>query len=123
MTSRPTSVTDGVKFAGKIVDADTGKPIANAVFVVLKQGINWDAYDNSDEQILEAVQTDRKGQFEMSEMVERAPDLQRGLGRQGLSGDEGRRRRDQDRLARYRASDAEITEAVVNYDPSCRNHN
>jgi S1-C subfamily serine protease len=68
----PTAVvTDGVKFAGKIVDADTGKPIANAIFVVLKQGINWDAYDNSDEQILEAVQTDRKGQFEMSEMVER----------------------------------------------------
>jgi S1-C subfamily serine protease len=71
-TEDPTPpVTDGVKFAGKIVDADTGKPIANAVFVVLNEGVNWDAYDNSDEQILEAVQTDRKGQFEMSELVER----------------------------------------------------
>jgi S1-C subfamily serine protease len=71
-TEEPTStVTDGVKFAGKIVDADTGKPIANAVFVVLNQGVNWDAYTNSDAQILEAVQTDRKGQFEMSELVER----------------------------------------------------
>jgi S1-C subfamily serine protease len=82
--SEPTSpITDGVKFTGKIVDADTGKAIANAVFVVLKQGVSWDDYDNSDDQILEAVQTDRKGQFEMSELVERGKSYSIGWGAKG----------------------------------------
>jgi S1-C subfamily serine protease len=82
-TEPTTTITNGVKFTGKIVDADTGKPIANAVFVVLKQGVNWDAYDNSDDQILDAVQTDRNGQFEMTELVERGQNYSVGWGAKG----------------------------------------
>ncbi|HEY3342158.1 MAG TPA: serine protease, partial [Anaerolineae bacterium] len=82
-TEPTTTITDGVKFTGKIVDADTGKPIASAVFVVLNQGVNWDAYDNSDDQILDAVQTDRNGLFEMTELVERGQNYSVGWGAKG----------------------------------------
>jgi S1-C subfamily serine protease len=76
-------VTDGVKFTGKILDADTGKPIAGAVFAVLKQGVTWENFDNSEDQILDAAQTDRKGQFALSELVTRGLKYSVGWGAKG----------------------------------------
>ncbi len=55
-------VTEGVLFTGKVVDASTGRPIAGAVFVVLKEGVAW-SENVSEEDIYDQAQTDRKGQF------------------------------------------------------------
>ena len=38
-------VSEGVQIAGTIVDADTGKPISGALFVVLNEGVTWDDFD------------------------------------------------------------------------------
>jgi S1-C subfamily serine protease len=73
----------GVKFTGTIVDADTGKPIPNAVFMILKEGVTWDSFDNSDEEVLGVAQTDRRGQFEMDEEVERGKSYSVGWGARG----------------------------------------
>jgi hypothetical protein len=48
---------------GTIVDAVSGRPIAGAAFGVLQEGVTLEEFDGSDEQILEAVNTDRNGQF------------------------------------------------------------
>ena len=57
-------VTDGVLLSGTIVDASTGKPIAGAIFIVLKEGITWESAEGTDEEVYEQVTTDRKGRFE-----------------------------------------------------------
>jgi S1-C subfamily serine protease len=64
-------VTEGVQVVGTIVDADTGKPISGALFVVLNEGVTWDDYEGNDDQIYDAVNTDRKGKFEMTKYLER----------------------------------------------------
>ena len=64
-------VTEGVQIVGTIVDADTGKPLAGAIFVVLNEGVTWDAFSGSDDEVYEAVNTDRKGKFEMTKLLER----------------------------------------------------
>lgn len=74
---------DGVQITGVIVDADTGKPIPGAVFVVLNQDVTWDTYDQKDEQILDAVTADRNGKFEMGEVVIRGKSYSIGWGAQG----------------------------------------
>lgn len=73
----------GVKITGTIVDATTGKAIAGAVFVVLQEGVTWDDYEDQDEQILDAVQTDRRGMFAMTEVVERGKTYSIGWGAKG----------------------------------------
>ncbi len=82
-TTSTAVVTDGVQFTGVIVDADTGKPINSAVFGVLKAGITWEQYDGSDDQILDAAQTDRTGQFELTELVTRGGKYSVGWGARG----------------------------------------
>jgi len=64
-------VTEGVQIVGTIVDADTGKPLAGAIFVVLNEGVTWDAFTGSDDEVYEAVNADRKGKFEMTKLLER----------------------------------------------------
>lgn len=57
-------VKDGVLLSGKIVDASSGKPIAGAIFIVLKEGLTWDAAEGNDDEVYEQVTTDRNGHFE-----------------------------------------------------------
>ena len=73
----------GVKITGQILDADTGKPIPNAIFMVLKEGVTWDSFENNEDQVLGAVQADRRGQFEMTELVERSKSYSLGWGAKG----------------------------------------
>ena len=73
----------GVKITGQILDADTGKPIPNAIFMVLKEGVTWDSFENNEDQVLGAVQADRRGQFEMTELVERGKSYSLGWGAKG----------------------------------------
>ncbi|MCS7059626.1 MAG: serine protease [Anaerolineae bacterium] len=63
--------SDGVQIVGTIVDAHTGKPIPGAVFVVLQAGLTWSEFSGSEDEVLEAVKTDRQGRFEMTELLER----------------------------------------------------
>jgi len=72
-----------VQIIGRIVDADTGKPIVGAVFVVLKAGLSWDDFDGDDADVLEAVRTDRRGRFETSPILERGQTYSVGWGAKG----------------------------------------
>ena len=76
-------VSEGVQIVGTIVDADTGKPISGATFVVLQEGVTWDDFTGSEDEVLEAVKTDRKGQFEMTEFLERGKSYSVGWGAKG----------------------------------------
>ncbi len=76
-------VSDGVQIVGTIVDANTGKPISGAVFVVLQSGITWDDFTGSEDEVLEAVKTDRQGRFEMTELLERGKTYSVGWGARG----------------------------------------
>lgn len=78
-----TTVAEGVQIAGTIVDADTGRAISGAVFIVLKEGVTWDSYTGADEEIYEAVTTDRKGNFEMTQYLERGKTYSLGWGAKG----------------------------------------
>ncbi|MCS6774092.1 MAG: serine protease [Anaerolineae bacterium] len=61
----------GVRIAGEIVDAVTGRPIPNAIFVTLKPGVTWNDFDGSEEQILDVARTDRRGRFQTGVALER----------------------------------------------------
>ncbi len=76
-------VSDGVQIVGTIVDANTGKPISGAVFVVLQSGVTWDDFTGSEDEVLEAVKTDRRGRFEMTEFLERGKVYSVGWGAKG----------------------------------------
>ncbi len=76
-------MSDGVQIVGRIVDANTGKPISGAVFVVLRAGLSWDDFTGSEDQVLEAVKTDRQGRFEMTELLERGKTYSVGWGAKG----------------------------------------
>ncbi len=76
-------VSDGVQIVGTIVDANTGRPISGAVFVVLQAGVTWDEFTGSEDQVLEAVRTDRQGRFEMTEFLERGKTYSVGWGAKG----------------------------------------
>ncbi len=62
---------DGVEVAGTIVDADTNKPIAGAAFVVLQPGITYDDWDGGEESILTYAVTDKRGQFQLPDLLPR----------------------------------------------------
>lgn len=76
-------VSDGVQIVGTIVDANTGRPISGAVFVVLKSGITWSEFSGSEDDVLEAVRTDRQGRFEMTELLARGRTYSVGWGARG----------------------------------------
>ncbi len=38
---------------------------------MLNEGVTWDAFSGSDDEVYEAVNTDRKGKFEMTKLLER----------------------------------------------------
>jgi hypothetical protein len=51
---------------GAITDSTTGKPIEGAVFAVLVEGVTWDAFDNTSDQILDTAFTDSDGNFQLT---------------------------------------------------------
>ena len=62
---------DGVSVSGTIVDADTGKPIQNAVFIVLKPGVAYNDWDGSADSIFSYAQTDKRGRFQLPDLIPR----------------------------------------------------
>jgi S1-C subfamily serine protease len=63
-TPTPTpSLEDSVVIKGTITDATTGQPIENAIFVVLAEGVTWDTFEDSADQVLDLAFTDGDGQF------------------------------------------------------------
>lgn len=74
---------EGVIITGKIVDANSGRAIPNAVFVILKQGITWDSTSGEEEDIFESVATDRKGYFETTKPILRGQPYSMGVGAKG----------------------------------------
>jgi serine protease Do len=64
---KPPSDSGGVTISGTIIDADTGDPIAGAIFVVLKPGVRAQQFlSEQDKQMVAAFgQTDRGGAYEL----------------------------------------------------------
>ena len=58
---------------GRILDADTKRPIQGAVFLVLMPGVNVDDFlaNGSEDDIYSGGKTDSKGQFVVAELLER----------------------------------------------------
>lgn len=65
------STGDGVEVTGTIVDADTNKPIAGAAFIVLQPGITYDDWDGGEEAIYTYAVTDKRGQFQLPDLLPR----------------------------------------------------
>jgi S1-C subfamily serine protease len=84
-TATPTAVPDedAVHISGTIVDADTGQPIADAVFVVLNEGVTWSSFQGTDEEVLDAVFTDEQGHFELSAPLIKGKSYSVGVGADG----------------------------------------
>jgi serine protease Do len=58
-------VADSVTLTGRILSADTGRPVRDALFVVLAPGITWDTLDTSDpNHILDIAFSDSRGDFQ-----------------------------------------------------------
>jgi len=62
---------DGVEVTGTIIDADTGKPIPGAVFLVLQPGITYDQWDGGKDAIFTIAQADKKGKFQLPDLLPR----------------------------------------------------
>jgi S1-C subfamily serine protease len=63
--------TEGLYVVGTIRDADTGRGISGAVYVVLNPGIRVDEWDGSEEDIYTWAETDSNGYFELPLPLER----------------------------------------------------
>jgi S1-C subfamily serine protease len=70
----------GVIISGRIVDAASGRPIANATFVVLKPGLDWQTAEGTDEEIYVSATTDRNGNFEIDLPLQRGETYSVGYG-------------------------------------------
>jgi hypothetical protein len=58
-------VADEVTITGRILSADTGRAVRDALFVVLAPGITWDALDTNDpSHILDIAFSDSRGNFQ-----------------------------------------------------------
>jgi len=67
----PSPPTEGLYIEGYIIDADTGRGIPGALYVVLNPGVTLDGWDGSEEQIYTAAETDANGYFELPLPLER----------------------------------------------------
>ncbi len=66
-TPKPTPKPDqGVEIYGTITDADTGKGIAGALFIVLQPGITVDQFGWTEDEVYALGQADRKGSYQLS---------------------------------------------------------
>jgi S1-C subfamily serine protease len=67
---RPTR-QEGVEIYGRIVDADTGRGIAGAYFVVLQPGITVAEFEGDENQVYTMAETDRQGNFRLPDPLTR----------------------------------------------------
>ena len=67
----PTPVPEGLYIEGYILDADTGRGIPGAFYVVLRPGVSVDAWDGSEADIYTAAETGANGYFELPLPLER----------------------------------------------------
>ncbi len=65
--------TTGITLTGQVVDADTGRGIAEIFIAVLKPGYDPDAWvnDPQNDQVLTFTQTDQSGNFQMTDTLPR----------------------------------------------------
>ena len=61
----PPPPVKGLFIQGHVLDADTGRGIPGASYVVLNPGITVDGWDGSDAQIYTWAEADAKGYFEL----------------------------------------------------------
>lgn len=61
----PTATIDG-----QILDADTGRAISGALIGVLQPGLTYDSWDGGKDGLYAVAQTDRRGNFTLSEPIE-----------------------------------------------------
>lgn len=83
--TNPPPAQNGVMIKGRIVDAYTGAPIARAYFLVLKPGITWATFNNTNDQVLEGLYTDQNGMFAMSVPLERGKSYSMAAGIRGYT--------------------------------------
>lgn len=69
-TSPPPKKSKGVQVTGTIKDADSGKVIVGALFIVLKPGVTYADWEN-DDQVYSMAKTDSKGKFVLPDLLER----------------------------------------------------
>jgi serine protease Do len=67
----PTPMPEGLHIEGYILDADTGRGIPGAFYVVLKPGVTADAWDGNEADIYTAAEADANGYFELPLPLER----------------------------------------------------
>lgn len=78
-TPTPTpSLEDSVVIKGTITDATTGDPIEGAIFAVLAEGVTWDDFQDSEDQILDMAFTDENGQFTLTTPLPRGKEFSMG---------------------------------------------
>lgn len=70
-TPTPSPSVGGLLIQGHIIDADTGRGIAGALYVVLHPGVTVQGWDGSQEQVYTWAQTDANGYFELPLALER----------------------------------------------------
>jgi len=61
----------GLMIQGYVRNADTGRGISGALYVVLNPGVSVSDWEGDEEDIYTAAQTDRKGYFELPDALER----------------------------------------------------
>lgn len=67
----PTPPAEGLLIQGYILDADTGRGIPGAAYVVLNPGVTIEGWDGSDAQVYTWAQADANGYFELPRPLER----------------------------------------------------
>jgi hypothetical protein len=70
-TLTPPPPAKGLFIQGTILDADTGRGIPGAAYIVLNPGITVDSWDGSDDQGYAWAQADANGYFELPRPLER----------------------------------------------------
>jgi S1-C subfamily serine protease len=69
-TPEPVS-TEGLQIVGYVLDADTGRGIPGALYVVLQPGVDVDSWDGEEDGILTGAETDANGYFELPDRLPR----------------------------------------------------
>jgi len=84
--ARPTPTPpprDGVQVQGTITDLDTNRPIAGAIFLVLKPGITLDTFQWTDDEVYTSAETDRNGFYRLPDLLQRGECYSMIIGAQG----------------------------------------
>ncbi len=86
-----TSSTNGVQVDGVITDADSGKPIREAVVFVLNPGVDPDAWvdDPTDADVYDFAETNARGEFALTRLLERGVEYPAMAGKKGFQLNQG----------------------------------